>query len=261
VWSHSESSVGCVELLPKKCPGNQEELFDMPNTWAGSWEMRKETGRSAGQFGWTVPLTPLRPAGQPDSSADQCHSHATATGLNSTEADTTRGSMVLLQHPALSQIRTLRQIRLSLLIPRYVGCNCMRHSRTPYPVYVRVIRLLRPEATLTLPYWFETHRDVAGSLFHYAVSITRPYSVDGRVIIEWWWIGKDLLGTGCGLILRYYLCIHWRDWGKQRKTSIGVAGRRGRESNPGAAEYEVGISTRPQGSVPRCRCIKNYHWK
>jgi hypothetical protein len=29
------------------------------------------------------------------------------------------------------------------------------------------------------------------------------------VISEWWWIGKDLVGSGSGLILRYYsgICL------------------------------------------------------
>jgi hypothetical protein len=35
-------------------------------------------------------------------------------------------------------------------------------------------------------------------------SVTRLYSVDHRLRSEWWWIGKDLVGSGRVLILRYY---------------------------------------------------------
>jgi hypothetical protein len=35
-------------------------------------------------------------------------------------------------------------------------------------------------------------------------SVIRLYSVDVRVISEWWWIGKYLVGSGRGIILRYY---------------------------------------------------------
>jgi hypothetical protein len=43
-----------------------------------------------------------------------------------------------------------------------------------------------------------------GSLFYSAFSVTRLNSVDGRVTSEWWWTGKDLVGRGRDLILRYY---------------------------------------------------------
>jgi hypothetical protein len=45
---------------------------------------------------------------------------------------------------------------------------------------------------------------LVGNLFYDALSVTTLYSVDDRVISEWWWIGKDLVGSGCGLILKYY---------------------------------------------------------
>jgi hypothetical protein len=35
-------------------------------------------------------------------------------------------------------------------------------------------------------------------------SATRLYSVDNRVTRKWWWIEKDLVGSGRGLTLRYY---------------------------------------------------------
>jgi hypothetical protein len=56
---------------------------------------------------------------------------------------------------------------------------------------------------------------IVGSLFYYAFSVTRLYSINNRVISEWWWIGKDLVGRGHGLIIRYYpgICLEG-----QRKT-------------------------------------------
>jgi hypothetical protein len=35
-------------------------------------------------------------------------------------------------------------------------------------------------------------------------SVTRLYSIDDRMISEWLWVGKALVGSGHGLILRYY---------------------------------------------------------
>jgi hypothetical protein len=40
-------------------------------------------------------------------------------------------------------------------------------------------------------------------LFNYVLSVPRLYSVDNRMTSEWW-IGNDLVGSGRGLILRYY---------------------------------------------------------
>jgi hypothetical protein len=42
------------------------------------------------------------------------------------------------------------------------------------------------------------------SLFYDAFSVTRLYSVGDRMTCEWRWIGKDLVGSGHDLILRYY---------------------------------------------------------
>jgi hypothetical protein len=42
-----------------------------------------------------------------------------------------------------------------------------------------------------------------GSLFNNAFSVTRLYSTDDRMISERLRIGKDLVGTGHGLILRH----------------------------------------------------------
>jgi hypothetical protein len=49
------------------------------------------------------------------------------------------------------------------------------------------------------------------------------------MISEWWWIGKDAVGSDNGLSLRYYAGIYCRYWGKHRKNSIRIAGRRGQE--------------------------------
>jgi hypothetical protein len=37
-----------------------------------------------------------------------------------------------------------------------------------------------------------------GCLFYNALSVTTLYSVDDGMISEWWWIGKDLAGSGRG---------------------------------------------------------------
>jgi hypothetical protein len=50
---------------------------------------------------------------------------------------------------------------------------------------------------------YESYVLLVGSLFNDAFSVTRIYSVGVR-IREWWWIGKDLVGCGRGLMLRYY---------------------------------------------------------
>jgi hypothetical protein len=63
-----------------------------------------------------------------------------------------------------------------------------------------------------------------------------------------WWIGKDFVGSVRGIILRYYLDISLRDWGKPPKTSARIAGRRGRETSPEPHGYGV-LTTRPRRSV------------
>jgi hypothetical protein len=67
-------------------------------------------------------------------------------------------------------------------------------------------------------------------------SVTRLYNVDNRVIREWWWIGKDLLGSGRGLILSYYSGIRL-EWLRQPRKICHVAGRRCRDLNEGRPKY------------------------
>jgi hypothetical protein len=49
-------------------------------------------------------------------------------------------------------------------------------------------------------------------------SVTRLYSVDDRMI-SGWWIGKDVVGSGRGLILRYYTGIFLEGLRKIKKTA------------------------------------------
>jgi hypothetical protein len=42
--------------------------------------------------------------------------------------------------------------------------------------------------------------DESGSLFHDALSVTTLYNINDMVISEWWRMGKDLVGSGHGLI-------------------------------------------------------------
>jgi hypothetical protein len=48
----------------------------------------------------------------------------------------------------------------------------------------------------------------------------------------------DLVGSGSGLILRYYPGILLKGLRKTRKTSIKIVVCRGRDFNPGPPEYE-----------------------
>jgi hypothetical protein len=66
-----------------------------------------------------------------------------------------------------------------------------------------------------------------GLLFYDAFSVTRLYSVDNKVISEWQWIGKDLVGSGHCLFLRYYPGIRLEGLRKATETSIRIAGWRG----------------------------------
>jgi hypothetical protein len=79
----------------------------------------------------------------------------------------------------------------------------------------------------------QENRWLVGNLFYDAFSVARLYGVDDKAISEWWWIGKDLVGSGRGLILRYYPCIRLEWLRKTRTTSIRIAGSRGREFEPG----------------------------
>jgi hypothetical protein len=59
----------------------------------------------------------------------------------------------------------------------------------------------------------------------------------------------DGKGFGRWPNLRYYGSIRWRDWGKLRKTSIGISGHRGQYLNQGTPEYEGVLNTRPWRSL------------
>jgi hypothetical protein len=52
-----------------------------------------------------------------------------------------------------------------------------------------------------------------------------------------------LVGSGRGIILKYYPGIRLEGLRITTKTSIRIAGRRGRDLNPGTPEYEAGVLT------------------
>jgi hypothetical protein len=52
-------------------------------------------------------------------------------------------------------------------------------------------------------------------------------------------IGKDLEGSGCGLILRYYPGISL--WGLRKTTKSQDSRSPGRDLNSGTPEYEAGV--------------------
>jgi hypothetical protein len=59
-----------------------------------------------------------------------------------------------------------------------------------------------------------------------------------------------LVGSGRGLISRYYPGIRLEGLRKTTKISIRIAGRQDREPNPGPPEYEAGVlATRSRRSV------------
>jgi hypothetical protein len=89
-----------------------------------------------------------------------------------------------------------------------------------------------------------------GSFFYGAFSVTRLCSVNDRVISEWWWIGKDLVGSDRSLILRYYPGIRLEGLRKTTKILNQDSLSPGRDLNPGPPEYEAGVlTTRPWRSV------------
>jgi hypothetical protein len=51
-------------------------------------------------------------------------------------------------------------------------------------------------------------------------------------------IGKDLVGSGRGLILRYHPRFRLEGLRKTTKSSINITGGRGLEQNPGPPAYE-----------------------
>jgi hypothetical protein len=70
------------------------------------------------------------------------------------------------------------------------------------------------------------------------------------MVSEWWWIRQDLVGSGRGLILRYYPGIRLEGLRKTTKKWVRLAGRRSRKCNPVPPEYEAGVlTTRPLRSV------------
>jgi hypothetical protein len=65
--------------------------------------------------------------------------------------------------------------------------------------------------------WKSGIRLVVDCLCNDALSVTRLYSFDDR-ISEWWWIWKDLVGSGQGLTLRYHPSISLEGLRKTTKT-------------------------------------------
>jgi hypothetical protein len=90
---------------------------------------------------------------------------------------------------------------------------------------------------------------LVGSLLFDAFSVTRIYSIDDGMISEIWWIRNDLIGSGYGLILRYYYGIFLEGLKKTTKTWVKTAGRRHRDVNPAPHEYGGVLSTLPRCSV------------
>jgi hypothetical protein len=78
------------------------------------------------------------------------------------------------------------------------------------------------------------------SLFNDAFSISDNIASNERMIV--FWIGKDVEGSGNGLIQDTILAFACRDWGKHENLSQDSRSL-GRDLNPGPPEYEAGVLT------------------
>jgi hypothetical protein len=74
-----------------------------------------------------------------------------------------------------------------------------------------------------------------GSALYVALSVTRLQSVDDRVISEWRLIGKDFVGSGRGITLRYYLGILLDGLRKTTKTLSQDSRSPGPRPEPGTS--------------------------
>jgi hypothetical protein len=76
------------------------------------------------------------------------------------------------------------------------------------------------------------------NLFKDAFSVTQDYITSNKRAISELWNGKDLEGSGHGLVLRYYFLKGLR---KPRDSKDSRSP--GRDLNPSRPEYEAGVST------------------
>jgi hypothetical protein len=82
--------------------------------------------------------------------------------------------------------------------------------------------------------------------FYDAFSVTRLYSVDDKLISEWWKNWKGFGRKRSWRDLRYYPGTRLEGLSKTMKTSIRIAGRRGRDINPRSPEFEARVLTTRQ---------------
>jgi hypothetical protein len=92
-----------------------------------------------------------------------------------------------------------------------------------------------------------------GSYFTTLFLVTRLYSVDERLLSDWRRIGKDLKGSGSGLILRYYPGISMEGLRKTTKNlsqdsrspgprfDPGTSRTRSRRVNHSTTNFELGL--------------------
>jgi hypothetical protein len=57
-------------------------------------------------------------------------------------------------------------------------------------------------------------------------------------------MGKNFVGSGCGLIVKYYAGIRLEGLRKTTKNLVSIAGDRGRNSNPEPPEYKARVLVR-----------------
>jgi hypothetical protein len=81
-------------------------------------------------------------------------------------------------------------------------------------------------------------------------SVGGLYGVDNRIISEWWYIGKDLVGSSCGLILRYYPGIRLEGLRKNTKNRNQEGRSPGKRIEPGTSRIRsTSVTSRPQRMV------------
>jgi hypothetical protein len=93
------------------------------------------------------------------------------------------------------------------------------------------------------------------SLFNDAFSMAQTtYTASDEGMISEWWIGKDVEGTGHGLILTYYPGICLEGLRKPTKNRSQDSWSPGWDLNPEPSKYKGVLTTRPWHSVSQDYC-------
>jgi hypothetical protein len=152
------------------------------------------------------------------------------------------------------QLQHIQGNYISATITKYFLCT--RHHQSPPQWHYNFITI----AITVFHIWLNNYFILwlLGSSFNDTFSVTRLYSIYDRMISEWWWIGKDLVGSGHGLIFQVLSRICLEGLRKITKTLNQDRQLPGWESNPGTPKYKEGVLTiRPWCSVSFYELRKN----